>query len=103
MLDMEEVTAALTTPMAPTESPKGEAEYAGEMDGHASMMCEVLKNQGRLEAKLDMLLAAEAEDDSEDMAESETETTSATDGVLSLPSSSQADFYMPMDFMTMGA
>jgi hypothetical protein len=84
MLDMEEVTAALTSPIS-TDSPKGEAdgetEYASEMDSHATMMCEVLKNQGRLEAKLDMLIDMEMEDEAED----EAEKSRATDGILALP------------------
>ena len=102
MLDMDEVTAALTAPIS-NDSPKGESagesEYAGEMDSHATMMCEVLKNQGRLEAKLDMLIDMQEDDAEEDAAES----SRATDGILALPSSTAPDTYLPMDFMTMGA
>jgi len=82
MLDMDEVTEALTSPITDSgESPKGETEYAGEMSSHANMMAEVLKNQGRLEAKLDMLIDMESEEEPEEVVD---------DGYLTLPMGSQA-------------
>lgn len=79
MLDMEEVTAALTSPVTPDS--EGEKEYAGEMGNHSDMMCSLLMKMGGIDAKLDMLLAAEKEDEAEDK---------PNDGILALPMGSQA-------------
>lgn len=98
MLDMDEVTEALSNPAYESESPKGEQEMQGESGGHASMMCEVIMRMGRLEAKLDQLLDYEIKEESDESSE-----TRATDGILALPSSPAPDTYLPMDFMTMGA
>ncbi len=60
----------MMTPMAS----KSEDEYASEMPSHTEMMCEVFKSLGKVEAKLDMLLMLEKEDEKE-----------SDDGILTLP------------------
>lgn len=82
MLDMNEVTAALISPVSQSDS---EVEMQGESESNSDMMCSLLMKMGGIDAKLDMLLAAEKEDMKEDEAESE-----ASDGMLALPMGSQA-------------
>lgn len=80
MLDMDEVTAALISPVSQSDS---EVEMQGESESNSDMMCSLLMKMGGIDAKLDMLLAAEKEDEKE--AES-----GASDGMLALPMGSQA-------------
>lgn len=61
-----DITTAMTPP--PTEQ---QSEYAQkDMSGHSEMMCQVLMQLGRIDAKLDMIIA---EDKAEDDKEKETE------------------------------
>lgn len=72
---MIDVMAAMTGPSAEQE------DYAKkEMSGHSDMMCQVFMQLGKLEAKIDMLMASEKEDEKEKETEPE-----SRDGMLTLP------------------
>ena len=96
MLDMEEVTAALTSSAG--EDTGAEKEVQKESGSHAELMCEILMKMGRLEAKLDMLLDYELMEPEE--SESESESMESGKELATNPAlySNQLEFDIPPIF-----
>lgn len=69
----------VATAMMPAPDTKQEEYAKQDMGGHAEMMCQLLIGLGRLEAKVDMLIA---EDKQEDSKESEIESDNSMQGML---------------------
>lgn len=81
----------ITTAMTPPPSEQ-QSEYAQkDMSGHSEMMCQVLMQLGRIDAKIDMMMAEDKKED-----ESEKESEGESEGIK-LPDlySAQLEFSMP--------
>lgn len=87
-----DITSAMTPP--PSEQ---QAEYASkDMGSHSDMMCQVLMQLGRIDAKLDMIIAEDSKEDSkEEIKMSESSPQLATNPAIFSP---QLEFDLPPMF-----